>query len=125
MYVATRDHFTKNVEQPAHECPFCGAPNAKQINRGGFAILSEPPQATFNGVELKLGPAEFRLLELVVRRGAVPWSTLEDVVPASADAGPGVVGVTLCNLRRKLVQIDPGAKKSIRSVRGWGLKLAA
>ena len=122
MYVATQDQF-EHTKIP--KCPFCSRSNGRQIRRGDFALQHEPPLATFKGIDLKLGPAEFRLLELVIRRGAVPWSTLEDIVPASADAGPGVVGVTLCNVRRKLKEIDPAAKKSIKSVRGWGLKVAA
>jgi DNA-binding response OmpR family regulator len=108
-----------------HHCPYCSTNQAKKISRGDFTLQTDPPLATFKGVELKLGPCEFRLLELVIRRGAVSWSVLEDFVPASADAGPDGVNVTLCTLRRKLVRVDPMSKHLIKSIRGWGLKLAA
>jgi DNA-binding response OmpR family regulator len=125
MFEAGIRQYEEGEAYEFRECPVCRGGSDGKISRGDLTLQINPPTATFRGVELKLGPAEFRLLELVVRRRAVPWSTLENIVPASAEAGPGVVGVTLCSVRRKLKQIDPVGKTLIRSVRGWGLKLAA
>jgi DNA-binding response OmpR family regulator len=120
MYTERR--ISNQIETKYPDCPFCDS-NKRDVRKGPFYLQCAPPAATFNGVNLKLGPAEFRLLELVMRRGSVPWSILENLVPASEDAGPSVVGVVLYNLRRKLMQVDPAAKSSIQAIRGWGLRL--
>jgi DNA-binding response OmpR family regulator len=84
----------------------------------------EPPQVYWKDSFIKLTPSEFRLLSILVRRGSVPWSILEDVIPISADAGPTGVSVALSRIRKKLRDADAAAKDLILSVRGWGLRLA-
>ena len=105
----------KSLVRRRHELKQCA------LEIGQITIDTARRQASRNGEEIRLTPAEYNLLEhLVLRRGrVVPKSQLRDCLSNSySEAVSNVVEVLVSNVRRK---IDPeGVNNIIRTKRGFG-----
>ena len=82
-------------------------------------------RVTRAGVEIALTPREFRVLELLLRRGGdvvTKREILDNVWDSAFEGDPNVVEVYISYLRRKVDA--PFGQSSIRTVRGMGYRVA-
>jgi len=112
------------VQAVIRRCSHDPLPNGpKQVTRGKFTADFERREVRFGDIALKLTPAEFRLLSVMIMEPNRVFSRgelIERAFGIDYEAFDRTLDVHILHLRRKLKKVEPTGDRCINTIYGMG-----